>query len=125
MKWELDDGRPIWPQLKDIMAKAIIMGEFPLGGSFPTVRDLAEDAGVNRNTMQRALAELETEGLLITNRTAGRTVTTDEKLVAHMRNVVAKNCVENFCTEMKSLGFTAEQAAKMIIDKGEDTDDNK
>ena len=77
MKWKLDDSRPIWPQLKEQLVIAIVAGEYPMGGSFPTVRELAEEAGVNRNTMQRALGELENDGFVITNRTAGRTVTTD------------------------------------------------
>ena len=84
MEWKLDDSRPIWPQLKEQLIIAIVAGEYNMGGSFPTVRELAEDAGVNRNTMQRALSELEHDGFVTTNRTAGRTVTTDEGLVTRM-----------------------------------------
>ena len=85
MDWELDDSRSIYPQLKELIKRGIITGEYVPGSAFPTVRELASDAGVNRNTMQRAMAELESEGLLITNRTAGRTVTTDLSLIEQMR----------------------------------------
>ena len=50
MDWKLDDSRPIWPQLKEQLIIGIIAGRYPMGGAFPTVRELAEDAGVNRNT---------------------------------------------------------------------------
>ena len=89
MDWELDDSRSIYPQLKELIKRGIIAGEYAPGSAFPTVRELASDAGVNRNTMQRAMAELENEGLLITNRTAGRTVTTDLPLIEQMRRELA------------------------------------
>lgn len=119
MNWKLDDSRPIWPQLKEHMVKAIVAGQYPMGGGFPTVRDLAEEAGVNRNTMQRALSELESDGLVITNRTSGRTVTTDERLVAHMKESLAKESVERFIEEMASIGYGPADIIKMINEKGE------
>lgn len=118
MKWKLDDSRPIWPQLKEQLVIAIVAGEYPMGGSFPTVRELAEEAGVNRNTMQRALGELENDGFVITNRTAGRTVTTDEGLVAQMKESIAKQNIENFIAEMAAIGYTAEDVVKMINERG-------
>ena len=120
MKWDLDDDRSIWPQLKDIITRGIITGVYPPGSGFPTVRELAQEAQVNRNTMQRAMAELETEGLLITNRTAGRTVTTDESLIEEKRNQLAEICVRQFYTEMKALGFTALEAGNLVLSKEDD-----
>ena len=90
MDWDLDDSRSIYPQLKELIKRGIITGEYAPGSAFPTVRELASDAGVNRNTMQRAMAELESEGLLITNRTAGRTVTTDLSLIEQMQGALAE-----------------------------------
>ena len=118
MKWKLDDSRPIWPQLKEQLVIAIVAGEYPMGGSFPTVRELAEEAGVNRNTMQRALGELENDGFVITNRTAGRTVTTDEGLVVQMKESIAKQNIETFIAEMAAIGYTAEDVVKMINERG-------
>ena len=120
MKWKLDDSRPIWPQLKEQLIVAIVAGEFVMGGSFPTVRELAEDAGVNRNTMQRALSELEHEGFLITNRTAGRFVTTDEGLVVKMKESIAKQNIERFIREMEAIGYNADDIIKMINERGEE-----
>lgn len=120
MDWNLDDNRMIWPQLKEQMMRSIVAGQYPMGSAFPTVRELAEDAGVNRNTMQRALRELENEGLVITNRTAGRTVTTDEKLVAQMKENIAKDRIENFMEEMEAIGYRADEVIKMIEERGVD-----
>lgn len=118
MEWKLDDSRPIWPQLKEQLIIAIVAGRFRMGGSFPTVRELAEDAGVNRNTMQRALSELEHDGFVITNRTAGRTVTTDEGLVASMKEKIAMQNIEKFIREMEAIGYDAEDIIKMIQERG-------
>ncbi len=118
MEWKLDDSRPIWPQLKEQLIIAIVAGRFQMGGSFPTVRELAEDAGVNRNTMQRALSELEHDGFVITNRTAGRTVTTDEGLVARMKEQIAMQNIEKFIREMEAIGYGAGDIVKMIQERG-------
>ena len=120
MKWKLDDSRPIWPQLKEQLIVAIVAGEYVMGGSFPTVRELAEDAGVNRNTMQRALSELEHDGFVTTNRTAGRFVTTDEGLVIKMKESIAKQNVERFIREMEAIGYNADDVINMINERGEE-----
>ena len=117
MEWKLDDSRPIWPQLKEQLIIAIVAGRFAMGGPFPTVRELAEDAGVNRNTMQRALSELEHDGFVITNRTAGRTVTTDKELVAKMKETIAMQSIEKFIHEMEAIGYDADDVIRMIKEK--------
>lgn len=116
MEWKLDDSRPIWPQIKERLMAEIAAGRFPMGEPFPTVRELAEDAKVNRNTMQRALSELESEGLVITNRTAGRTVTTDRELIASVRGRIAEEKVAGLVEEMKTLGFSVEDVMQMLAE---------
>lgn len=114
MDWNLDDSRPIWPQLKEKLSKDIVSGKYPPGSPFPTVRDLAEDARVNRNTMQRALSSLEDDGLVITNRTAGRTVSCDEALISEVRASLAKALVEQFVKEMEALGLSHDEISHKI-----------
>ena len=75
MNWNIRNDAPVYTQLVDQIARAIILGQFPPGGKLPSVREFAADAGVNPNTMQRAFAELERLELIRTQRTAGRTVT--------------------------------------------------
>ena len=114
MAWKLDDSRSIWPQLKEVIKKDIISGKYPPGGSFPTVRDLALEAGVNRNTMQRAMSELEEEGLIITNRTSGKTVTDNGELILKIRRELAMVSAINYLEEMRSLGYSIESAANLL-----------
>lgn len=78
MNWSITAGRPVYVQLVEQLELALVTGEFPPGSRIPPVRELAADAGVNPNTMQRALQELESRGLLQAQRTAGRTVTADD-----------------------------------------------
>ena len=96
-----------------------------MGGPFPTVRDLAEDAGVNRNTMQRAMADLEADGFLITNRTAGRVVTTDEKLIGEMKQKLAEQNIKKFIEEMAAIGYSAEDVIEMIVKEEKESDKEK
>lgn len=125
MEWKLDDSRPIWPQLKEQLMIAIVAGKYPMGGAFPTVRELAEDAGVNRNTMQRALSELESDGFVVTNRTAGRTVTTDEGLVIRMKEKIAKQNIEKFILEMAAIGYSEEDVVRMINERGDEENEEQ
>lgn len=73
----VDDSRPIWIQLVDTFSHNIVTGKWPAGSQIPSVRELAIDAGVNPNTIQRSLSQLDTAGLTVTERTQGRFVTSD------------------------------------------------
>ena len=105
MPWNMSSERPIYLQLVDRIKRQIAAGKYRPGERFPSVRDLAVEAAVNPNTMQRALSALEADGLLITSRTAGRTVTTEEVLIKTMRDQIATEEYEKFYSLMKELGF--------------------
>lgn len=117
--WKLDDNRPIYPQLREKLMKDIVTGKYELGGAFPTVRELAEEARVNRNTMQRALSELEADGLILTNRTIGRTVTSDGSLIEKFRQDLASSMVDHFIEEIESINLDIEEAVAILAKKGE------
>ena len=122
MDFELQSSRPIWMQLAEQLGRRIVTGVYPPGSRFPTVRDLAAEAGVNPNTMQRALGQLESEGLVITNRTAGRTVTEDVAVLDAMRKRLAAELKEKYFSDMKELGYTRPQAAALAAaEKEEET----
>ena len=89
MEWKLNDDRPIWLQLTEQMTRRIITGVYPPGSKLPPVRELAAEAGVNPNTMQRALAQLEQDGLAKADRTAGRLVTQDTAVLDAVRGAEA------------------------------------
>ena len=96
----------------------ILNGTYPKGSKLPSVREMAEEAGVNPNTMQRAMSHLEEKGLAITNRTSGRTVTTDEELLKRTKREYAVAAAEDFLQEMKKLGMSQEEAVSLIQDIG-------
>jgi DNA-binding transcriptional regulator YhcF (GntR family) len=120
MEWKLTGDRPIWLQLKEQITQRIVTGVYPMGGRLPTVRDLATEAGVNPNTMQRALSELENDGLAVTNRTAGRLVTTDASVVETVRDALASKCMMDFYDGMAQLGFSREEAKRKLEEAKED-----
>lgn len=120
MDWKLTGDRPIWLQLKEQITQRIILGEYPMGSRLPTVRELATEAGVNPNTMQRALAELETDGLAESNRTAGRLVTTDAAAVERIRSRMAGKCIDDFYEGMGQLGYDRAAARKKLEEETED-----
>ena len=114
MDWKLDDGRPIWPQLSQQLARRIIAGVYPPGSRLPSVRELAAEAGVNPNTMQRALAQLEQEGLAKADRTAGRLVTQDRQILESVRLREAQAVIQGYYEAMSALGYSRERAAELL-----------
>lgn len=121
MEFELQNSLPIWKQLASQLKERIVTGEYAPGAKFPSVRDLASEAGVNPNTMQRALSQLEADGLLLTNRTSGRSVTEDCAVLDETRQALARERAEKFLKDMEALGFTREDAVK-LVQKGTDHD---
>ena len=123
MNWNIRNDAPVYTQLVDQFARAIILGQFPPGGRLPSVREFAADAGVNPNTMQRAITQLETLGLITTNRTLGRTVTENAGALEEMRRRLAVECTENFFKEMGALGYSRGEAADMAQAEREKNDE--
>ena len=114
MSESFDASRPIYAQLVERLKAKILAGIYPPGGHLDSVRDLAAAAGVNPNTMQRALAQLETEGLVRTERTAGRYVTEDRALIEQLRAEAARNLTAEFLEKMRGIGYGLEQAAALL-----------
>lgn len=114
MSWDLDADKPIYAQIVEIIQMQIISGRYKAGDRLPSVRELAADAGVNPNTMQKALAELERSGLIITQRTSGRTVTEDITLIKEIQMNLANEYIRNFFRMMNELGYSNEEILSLI-----------
>lgn len=114
MSEQFDSSRPIYAQLVERLKARILAGTYPPGGHLDSVRDLAAAAGVNPNTMQRALAQLEAEGLVRTERTSGRFVTENTDLIEQLRASAARNIAADFLEKMRSIGYTPQQAAELL-----------
>ena len=118
MSWQFDSERPIYTQLVEELALRMVTGCYGPGSRLPSVRELAAEARVNPNTMQRAMAELEGRGLLRTERTSGRFVTDDLELLESEKRALARKHIENFLARMAELGFTPEQAIMLAAEEG-------
>lgn len=105
MAWKFQSGLALCVQIVDRIRQDILKGVYVSGGQFPTVRQLAYDAGVNPNTMQKALSLLENEGLLVTNSTNGRTVTDDEGVLSEARRRALDSFTENIIKEAKNMSL--------------------
>ena len=106
MSWEFQDHLPIYAQLMDTLKRRIITGRYLPGEKLPSVRELAAEAGINPNTVQRAFSELEREGLIYTQRATGKYVTENEADIKSARQSLAKTQVADFLRAMQSLGFS-------------------
>lgn len=114
MKWVFDHDRPIYTQIIEQIKLFIASGEYSAGDKLPSVRELAQAAGVNPNTMQRAFAELESEGLVFANRTSGRFITEDMGMVEKLREELASEAVTAFLDSMKRIGYDREKTIELI-----------
>lgn len=114
MAWDFESDRPIYTQLLEKIQLMIISGKFKPGDRLPSVRDLSSEAAVNPNTMQRALQELERQGLVYSQRTSGRMVTQDTELIKSVKEKVAINHVKSFLETMNELGFDQQEIQGII-----------
>mgnify|MGYP002674882205 FL=1 len=114
MPWNLNSDRPIFLQIVERIQTDIISGKYKPGDKLPSVRDLANEASVNPNTMQKAFSELERTGLVYTQRTAGRFITEDTELIDELKKDFAKEKITEFIDLMQKLGFSKEEILALI-----------
>ena len=115
MNWKFAGDRPVYQQIMAAIRGSILKEELSPGSKVPSVRDLAAEAQVNPNTMQRALTELDREGLLVRGGTRGRTVTTNADILSAAKERIlhelAQECAEKFMV----FGITPTQAAELLL----------
>ena len=116
MPWNLDSDRPIYLQLMERIQHDIISGTYKPGDKLPSVRELAMEASVNPNTMQKALSELERIGLVHSRRTSGRFITEDETMIKQLKTETATEHIREFLKSMEYLGFTRPEILGLVQD---------
>ncbi|MDO4833510.1 MAG: GntR family transcriptional regulator [Bacillota bacterium] len=114
MDWRFKDGTPLYSQIVEQMKNCIAGGDFEPGEKIPAVRELAVGAGVNPNTMQKALAELEREGLLFSERTSGRYVTEDREVINEMKVALSREFVKELFENLGRLGMSEEEIKTVV-----------
>ena len=125
MPWNLDSSRPIYLQIIERVQMDIITGRYQPGDKLPSVRDLAQEAAVNPNTMQKALSELERSGLIYSQRTSGRFITEDKELIHQMKKELAAAEVSAFVAHMKQLGITPEEIRQLLAETIEEEENHE
>ena len=125
MPWNLDSSRPIYLQIIERVQMDIITGRYQPGDKLPSVRDLAQEAAVNPNTMQKALSELERSGLIYSQRTSGRFITEDKELIHQMNKELAAAEVSAFVAHMKQLGITPEEIRQLLAETIEEEENHE
>lgn len=125
MPWNLDSSRPICLQIIERVQMDIITGRYQPGDKLPSVRDLAQEAAVNPNTMQKALSELERSGLIYSQRTSGRFITEDKELIHQMKKELAAAEVSAFVAHMKQLGITPEEIRQLLAETIEEEENHE
>ena len=114
MSWNLTTDRPIFSQIMDIISQNIISGKYAPGEKLPSVRDLAAQAAVNPNTMQKALSELERTGLVYSQRTSGRFITEDREMIRALREQQGQQIALHFLENMKKLGYGKDEILALL-----------
>ena len=114
MSWNLDSDRPVFIQIIEHIELEIVSGKLPPGSRVASVRELAADASVNPNTMQRALSELERDGYMHSERTSGRFITEDTYLIDALKTRLATAQVKEFLGSMKKMGLSNEEILKLV-----------
>lgn len=118
MGWSFDNERPIYTQIVDKIKMHIISGVYKAGDKLPSVREIAFEAGVNPNTMQRAFSELENSGLVHANRTSGRFITDDAQAIQRLKDELAEEMVKAFLGNMDKIGYSKEKTIELINNFG-------
>ena len=105
MSWTFDNKKPIYLQIMEKIKLQIVSHTLEPNQQLPTVRELASEAGVNPNTIQRALSDLEREGFVYSKRTTGRFVTEDKELIVQSRKQLSEEELEHFVSSMTHFGY--------------------
>ncbi len=114
MTWSFDDNLPIYLQIIRILKSDLARGKYQPGEKLPAVRELALEAGVNPNTMQKALAELERDGLVKSQRTAGRFVTEDKEKIMEISKTLAYDEIAKMVENISSLGYEKKDILQLL-----------
>ena len=117
MDYNFTADKPIYLQIMDVFRTSIVSGELKPGDRVASVRDLALQAKVNPNTMQKALSELEREGLVVSERTTGRFITGDNKLIETLKKDLVKTEMDAFLEKMESLNISTEFILQYLEEK--------
>lgn len=114
MAWTFTSRAPVYLQIVSRVRADILNGVYKADQQIPAVRQLAFEAGVNPNTMQRAFAVLEAERLFVTRGTVGRFITGDAEVLARARETMLRETVEQILADAAAVGLTPRELVERI-----------
>lgn len=114
MGWNIDPNRPVFIQIVEKIMDDIFTWKYEPGSQIPSVRELALDAEVNPNTMQKAMTELERTGIVYTKRASGRFVTEDVNLINKLKRERADGIINNFLQNMEKMGISRQEIITIL-----------
>ncbi len=117
MSYNFNDETPIYLQIIEHIKMQIISGKYLPKQKIPSVRELSFEYQVNPNTVQKSLFELESMGLIYTERTNGKYVTDDAALIAKIKQQTINKMIEEFYLSMQSIGIGKEEVLQILIDE--------
>ncbi len=109
-----DEDRPIYIQIGESIKRDIVSGRLKGGDKLPSIRDMSHRFKVNPNTIQRAYAELEYEGVTFTKRGMGTFIIDDDEKLYTLKTDMATKEIENFVDAMKELGFSSREIIELL-----------
>lgn len=114
MAWHFSSERPVYLQISERIIEFVLTGKYLPGEQIPSVRQLALEAAVNPNTVQRAFSDLENAGIVISRGTVGRYVTDDLAIIENCRNKMAEQTIKKFIRDIEKLSVPKEQIISLI-----------
>ena len=114
MGWNLDKDKPICPQITERLSMAIARGTYEPDARLMSVREVAVEAGVNPNTVQKAFEQLEAKGIIYSVRGSGWFVSPDLEHAKEEAERIVKGKITTFFSEMETLGYTVEQTKEAV-----------
>lgn len=118
MAWSFNAHTPVYMQIAARLRGEIIRGVYKSNEQILSVRQLAVIAAVNPNTVQRALTELENEGLLVSVSTQGRFVTDNGEVLATAKRKAANDLVEDFLQRAAELSLSKDELSLLLKEAG-------
>jgi GntR family transcriptional regulator len=121
---EFKDNIPIYLQIEQYLYRQIALGKMKAGEKIPSVRKLALELTVNVNTVQRALQELNTQGILYTKRGEGNFVTEDTELLSKIKQSLINNELDEFVQNMEKLGVKKDKLVSTLTEYLKDSENH-
>lgn len=114
MAWHFSSERPVYLQISERIIEFVLTGKYLPGEQIPSVRQLALEAAVNPNTVQRAFSDLENAGIVISKGTVGRYVTENLEIIENCRTKMAEQTIKKFVRDMEKLSIGKEQIISLV-----------